>query len=223
LIEPIVIPVPVSEVYCKKIFEVNTIEDAKAIILTAERGATTDERWEAETPYLLELIAESCAITENSTVLDFGCGIGRIAKALIQKFNCKVVGVDNSHMTKLAVEYVDSPNFSVMTSEEFQPESFKFDFAVAVWVLQHCLDPILEVNKIKRSLKSKGRLFVANNKFRCIPIIYKDKFIWSGDNLDIHKLLNGNFNIIVKNGVLDPASLAQDATEYAFYSVHEKL
>jgi len=212
-----------ADIYCKKVFETETIEDAKAIILTAERGASTDERWEAETPYLLELIAESCNITENSIVLDFGCGIGRIAKAVIEKFNCKVVGVDNSQMTKLAVDYVNSPNFHAILSEEFQPSEFKFDFAITVWVLQHCEDPILEVQKIKQSLKSGGRLFCANNKFRCIPTWYKDEFFWSEDGINVQKLLHSNFKIILKDGVLSAERLIQDATDYAFYSVHEKL
>src|SRR5258706_10939744 len=50
-------------------------------------GATTAERWENETPYLADLIAEQFDITADSLLLDYGCGIGRMSHELIKRHN----------------------------------------------------------------------------------------------------------------------------------------
>ena len=61
--------------YNPRVFEVNDIPQAMSIIMTPE-GSTTAERWEKETPYLADLIGEQFAITADSLLLDYGCGIG---------------------------------------------------------------------------------------------------------------------------------------------------
>jgi hypothetical protein len=48
------------------------------------------ERWATETPYLADRIGTALGITATSMILD--CGIGRISKALIERFQCRVVG-----------------------------------------------------------------------------------------------------------------------------------
>ena len=96
-------------VYQPKVFEVNNLESAMGIILTPERGTTTGERWEYETPYLVDEIGRALQLDGNSCVLDYGCGVGRIAKGLIERYNCFVLGVDiSTSMRQLAPEYVKS-------------------------------------------------------------------------------------------------------------------
>jgi hypothetical protein len=66
---------------------VNNLAEAMSIILTPE-GSTTADRWETETPYLADLIGQQCALRPDSLVLDYGCGIGRLAHELISRHNC---------------------------------------------------------------------------------------------------------------------------------------
>ena len=70
--------------YTPEIFEKKSMEEAKNIILTQEKGTTTAQRWELETPYITESILSKVSLTPQSLVLDFGCGIGRISKELIE-------------------------------------------------------------------------------------------------------------------------------------------
>ena len=79
--------------YNPSVFHVNDIPQAMTIIMTPE-GSTTADRWEKETPYMADIIAEQFAITADSLVLDYGCGIGRMSHELIKRHNCLVVGVD---------------------------------------------------------------------------------------------------------------------------------
>ena len=70
--------------YHPELFDARTVEQARAIILTGE-GSTPDERWRTETPWICGLIAENITLTSDSVVLDYGCGIGRVAKELIAR------------------------------------------------------------------------------------------------------------------------------------------
>jgi 2-polyprenyl-3-methyl-5-hydroxy-6-metoxy-1,4-benzoquinol methylase len=128
--------------YDPEVFAVGTdLQEAKNIILTEEgTGYYPDERWERETPYLTDLITEKCGITERTTVLDYGCGIGRLAKTLIDRTGCFVVGTDISYdMLALAVRYVASPRF-VATPPNALDLFYQFDVAISVWVLQHVIN-----------------------------------------------------------------------------------
>jgi len=97
--------------YNPGVFNVNSIPAAMSIILTAE-DSTTEARWRTETPYLADLINKHFELSANSLLLDYGCGIGRMAKELIGRYGCRVVGVDISpSMRSLAPMYVASDRF----------------------------------------------------------------------------------------------------------------
>ena len=71
--------------YYKDMFRVENLEEAKNIILTEEaQGGDHRQRWERETTYMQSLFAEGLGDLNGKTVLDFGCGIGRLSKALAE-------------------------------------------------------------------------------------------------------------------------------------------
>jgi hypothetical protein len=71
--------------YAPEVFDVRDLDEARRIILTPESGTTTDARWAAETPWLADRILERFPLTEQHVVIDFGCGLGRMARALIER------------------------------------------------------------------------------------------------------------------------------------------
>ena len=149
---------PMQATYNSGIFEVANLDDARRIILTPEGGLTTDERWESETPYLVGLVAENLQLTADSVIVDYGCGIGRLARELIARYGCRVVGVDiSAQMRSLAERYVGSERFSTCAPEGLDAcgEAFA-DAALAVWVLQHCPRVDRDLDRMARSLKSNG-------------------------------------------------------------------
>ena len=178
-----------EERYNPGIFSVPDIEAAKSIILTKEGQDGPEERWQKETPALMSMLNKTWRLGPGVTVVDYGCGIGRIAKELCV-LGCKVVGVDISpEMRKLTVEYVNNANFSVISPEGFVSminNGFTCDYACAIWVLQHCLKPDQDLNNICRALMIGGELFVVNNKYsRAVPVI--DRY-WQDDRIDIWQL-----------------------------------
>src|SRR3954453_18577536 len=94
--------------YDPRLFNVNDIAQAMAVIMTPE-GSTTAERWEIETPYLADRIAQEITIPPDTLWPDYGCGVGRLAHELIKRHNCRVGGVDISpSMRALSVVYTRS-------------------------------------------------------------------------------------------------------------------
>lgn len=161
--------------YYKDMFKVQDIEQAKKIILTEERqGGDHNQRWDRETAYMQDLFAEGLGDLNGKTVLDFGCGIGRLSRVLLEKYNCHVLGVDISpDMRRMATDYVNSERFSVISYEMFctltERGAIQADCAIAVYVLQHVFDPARDIKLLSQAVADK--LLVLNLKHRAVPVI----------------------------------------------------
>ena len=179
--------------YRPEIFNVRNLDEAKRIILTPEPHTTTEERWEKETPYLVQQIGSLLKLNEHSLVLDYGCGVGRVAKGLIEHFGCSVIGVDFSlPMRQLAPGYVDSNRFFVLAPESFDhllARGLRVDHAFSIWVLQHCLQPQQDVQRIARAVSQAGGVYLLNNIRRAVPSSQG----WADDGIDIHHLMLQSF------------------------------
>jgi SAM-dependent methyltransferase len=179
--------------YNPEIFSIKDLEQARRIILTAE-SSTTDERWKTETPMVAELVARHNDLGPGSLVLDYGCGIGRMAKELIERHNCRVIGIDISQsMRALSVEYVNSDSFFACPPGMLNvlvDRGLRFDAAISIWVLQHCLKPADDIGTLRRAVKPGGGLLVLNNVHRAVPTRENG---WANDGIDIRKTLGNTF------------------------------
>lgn len=202
--------------YSSSVFDVQTVEQAKAIILTPQAGMTPDQRWRTETPYLLTLIGQSTNITEDSVILDYGCGIGRMSKALIEEYGCRVIGADISpSMRALAASYVSSDRFLVCAPEALDWLSVEFDTVLAIWVLQHCQHLRPDVERIYQRMKPSGELFILNDKRRIVPTLEAG---WVNDGQDVQKVLREFFSQ-KEVGTLDPKIMGENVVETSYWAV----
>jgi autotransporter strand-loop-strand O-heptosyltransferase len=208
---------PQKPFYHPGIFDVADLHDARRIILTPEGGLTTDERWESETPYLAGLVAENLKLSTRSVVVDYGCGVGRLARELISRYGCRVVGVDiSANMRSFAEHYVGSDKFSTCTPEGLDVFGEAFaDAALAVWVLQHCPRVEHDLERIRRSLKISGQLIVVNENHRCLPTTHG----WMSDGLDLEQILLSRFDLDAR-GRLDPEVMTQDRSDNTFWALY---
>jgi len=194
--------------YYPGIFNVPDEAGAKAIILTPEGpGADTDTRWAHETPYVLELISQAFTPDSETVVLDYGCGIGRLAKAMIEAFGCSVIGVDISpQMRRLAEGYVGSDRFVVLSPGQFDrmvSSGLRVSAAISVWVLQHCFAPADDIARIRRGLAEGGDCFVLNMPVRAVPAVRDAEtdtpsFVWAADSVDVAALLRADFTVVAE-------------------------
>lgn len=88
----------------------------------------------------IEKLMVSCALSrgDNGKALDFGCGVGRLSKALVPYFG-QVYGVDiSAEMVKLARSYAPEVEFLVNQSDNLKLfQDNVFDFIYSNIVLQH--------------------------------------------------------------------------------------
>ena len=203
------------------VFAVRNHADARAIILTQEApDATTEQRWAAETPYLAELIEQRLALTADSLVIDYGCGVGRMAKALIERCGCNVLGVDASaSMRVLAADYVVSPRFLSCSPELLDAmvaAGLRANAAIATWVLQHCFDPGADVARIAGALAPGSGFFLVNNINRAVPTVERP---WVDDGKALRPLIEASFSQVA-DGALDPAHVSQAVSDFAFWAYY---
>lgn len=180
--------------YIKETFDPVSFDHAKHIVLTSDPN--NPNKFEEETASLVDTLAKEITISENSNVLDFGCGMGRVSKELITRFNCNVTGVDISERMKtFAMLYISNPK-KFKTVEVI--EQNVFDVCISAFVLQHTENPQKEIQRIFNALKEDGIFVLLNENVRLVPsgIDRQNYVIWNDDKFDVHAETEKHFKLI---------------------------
>ncbi len=182
--------------YSPDIFEVSNLEEAMNIILTPEDGFASFNRWQKETPPMAEMLAARLNPSSDQTIIDYGCGIGRLAKELIGRTGCNVIGVDISlSMRALSHMYCEADSFFSCSKKALQTMmegGLRADHAYTVWVLQHTENPEEDIDLIHDALADGGTFFVLNLDYRSLPTSNG----WRNDGIDIKHLIERRFDIV---------------------------
>jgi len=131
------------------------------------------DNWEQRNKKDMDKIVNKLGVTKKDSVLDFGCGIGRLMKEVAPL--CKqIIGIDVSDaMLQYAFKYllnIDNALLMVMRDESSIPLTDKVDKIYSLLTLQHIEKPkayriLKEFNRI---LKKFGRVLIqypnVNNK-----------------------------------------------------------
>lgn len=218
--------------YEPRVFDAPNIAQAKRIILTAE-GSGTEERWAKETPYLAEMIGRTLKLRPETVLLDYGCGIGRLAKELIAKYRCRIIGVDiSASMRGFAATYVESDRFLACAPAMLDlllERGLACDAAFTVWVLQHCERPADDIARIRRALKPAAPLLVVNNVHRAVPMLERKlgpmgatmAGTWANDGIDVKALVAREF-ALQDEGRLAPDRIGSDLSRLTFWAAFLK-
>lgn len=178
--------------YKPSVFACATLEDAKKIILVPEGGRTTDVRWEQETEWLRQFLQ----FNTDLPILDYGCGVGRLAKLLKRP----VLGVDISPTMRAHADfYVDRGDFLAIAPgglEILVRAGLRCGGAVCSWVLQHAISPELDIGFIHDALVPGAHFWLLNRHNRAVPAQNgSGKEEWIEDGVDIFALL-GKFTLL---------------------------
>ena len=147
-------------------FRVASVDAAKQSVVGDCNGHWFEERWEKETVAFAQAILQHLP-KRRCTVLDYGCGVGRLAKELLRlRSNITVLGVDASEdELRWASEYVNDSRFVPLKPAELdQP----VDAIYCIYVLQHV--PAIElrqaIERMHYHLKANGKLLYCSSDLR---------------------------------------------------------
>lgn len=149
------------------LFKPKTLEEAKHSVVGNCNGFTMQERWEKETPEFARAILQYSRNTPGFTILDYGCGVGRLSKEVLKQASAvTVIGLDASPVElERAREYVNDSRFITVLPHELEQ---KVDLAYCVYVLQHA--PAVEIReilaRIHNFLKDEGRFVYCSSDYR---------------------------------------------------------
>lgn len=172
--------------YIKQAFDVTSFNQAKHVVLSNDPN--DPDKFQKETQFLVQTIQAQVELNENTTVLDFGCGMGRVAKEIVRKYNSRVIGLDISpSMLMFAKLYTANSDKFLGTHSYDEPESI--DVALSIFALQHSEDPKKELDNIISNLKINGIFVLLNENKRLIPngVDNSGFIIWGDDEFDIVK------------------------------------
>lgn len=170
-----------------------TIEEARHVILTPEAGLNTDERWERETEWLAPYLRFPSA----SLVIDYGCGIGRLAPFV----EAPVLGVDISPTMRgmATIENRGTSFFSAVTPQmlkQMVAAGLRADGALCVWVLQHAMNPQVDVELLASALLPGSPFILVNRDTRYIPVKTEDgREGWAEDKVNVFDLVDEAFDL----------------------------
>jgi len=184
--------------YLKEAFYPDNMESAKDICITPD--PKKPNKFNEETHFLIKFLNSRGLLHKRPKVLDFGCGVGRISKDLVD-LGCEVVGMDFSiPMLMAAINFVDNKNFTPLINTATLPFVIKpeFDLVICSFVLQHTEDPIKEINFLKTVMKDDATLVLVNEPYRLVPMgMDKDRFVeWKDDKVDIDQEVSNEFFLV---------------------------
>ena len=134
----------------------HNIDDFDKAVARLERKDSY-ERKKAQLPFFEEYI------NKDGEVLDIGSGWGTLLKVIEDAYNCDVTGIEISNIAA----QVSDKHYRIRTYNETLQQYFAkgrgqaFDFIILNHVMEHFLDPIEMLRRIKSLLKKGGSLFLA--------------------------------------------------------------
>jgi len=175
------------------LFKERSFREACQSVVGPCNGYTYQERWEQETPDFARAILKH-AHEHEPRILDYGCGVGRLAREIIlQHPRATVVGVDESPVQlQHARDYVDDPRFSACFPHESEGP---FDLIYCVYVLQHipALDLRGAIARIHHRLKPGGTFVYCSSDTRMSVrwdslSFFDDRFLGVNTRAEVEKL-----------------------------------
>lgn len=118
------------------LFKPKSLEEGMHSVVGDCNGVPSKTRWEQETPLFAAEILKYAQSKPGFTILDYGCGCGRIAKEILkQDPHVTVIGLDASaHELSLAAEYINDSRFIPVLPHQLNQ---KVDLAYSIYCLQH--------------------------------------------------------------------------------------
>ncbi len=142
----------------------------------ARKSILWDDDWQGATRATIAILQKLNLLGDKRTIVDYGGGIGRISRAVLENSGSRVILVDRSQeMRAHALRYIPKKTaargrLTIWSDTEYLEKlkniEGKIDLILFIEALQHIPEPILEdiFPRMVAALASEGRIFVLGNK-----------------------------------------------------------
>ncbi len=159
------------------IFTRATLDSAMATNCSYYHRMSVQERHKLETRILLDALDP--IMDGVKRVMDFGLGVGRVTKAILERYpDVNVIGVDSSHsMLEHAAGYIPKRFFEEKKVDCIPIDHLpsipdeSIDLILGIYVLQHVDQDLLPkiLDQWERVSKKEGKIYVLNGYRRAVP------------------------------------------------------
>ncbi|MGH9550330.1 MAG: class I SAM-dependent methyltransferase, partial [Terriglobales bacterium] len=105
---------------------------------------------------IVEAVRSCIPLRSDVRWLDFGCGNGGLVRHCLENLACSVWGYEEGWIRDQAVNL----GIPLMTNDAVDAAVGTFDVITAIEVVEHLVDPVKELRRIRSLLKPGGLLFV---------------------------------------------------------------
>ena len=105
---------------------------------------------------IVEAVRSCIPLQPGVRWLDFGCGNGGLVRHCLEHLGCSVWGYEDGWIRDQAVNF----GIPFMTRDALDSAVGTFDVVTAIEVVEHLVDPLTELRRIRSLLKPGGLLFL---------------------------------------------------------------
>jgi SAM-dependent methyltransferase len=103
-----------------------------------------------------QLVARLLGRLDGVRWLDFGCGNGGLVRYVLEHSSADACGFEEGSIAAAA----RGLGIPILSAEELDEHSARFDVVTAIEVIEHTLDPLAELRRIRGLLRPGGLLFL---------------------------------------------------------------
>ncbi len=140
---------------------------------------TETKRLNDQADVMEELLYYDINFSENSHVLELGCGVGaQTVRLLKRNSSIRLTSIDISEeslaiaKSKIPSEDRDRVHFQQLDIYKDKPTTYHYDYVFCCFVLEHLSDPLKALRIVKNYLKPGGMIFIVegdHGSFSCYP------------------------------------------------------
>lgn len=196
------------------VFQPTNFESMVNLVVGECNGIKGQDRWERETPLFVNAISNY--ITDDiKVVLDYGCGVGRLAKGVLAANpQIDLIGIDDSpKQLNAALAYVNDERFETLLPTELNRS---VDLVYCIYVLQHI--PAIELRealqRMHHFLKPGGTLIFCSSEYRMSvrfdrPQFFDDRFLGVNIKKEIERFFEPQTALFEDDCILNDEVLKQ--------------